>query len=161
MTFRTNILRHIRRSCAVCNISTERKKKQMKNENEMMNATCEAPGATEPCGCRCDTEKKMEKCGDMEVCTCKPYNPYEETVPLMLSDNYKDRIVAEYIQTKIRFVKLKAYCDRIEMAETHPTKVEMPPHDCNIDLLRSQLYYMRKYLDILEKRAIVEGICLD
>jgi hypothetical protein len=47
------------------------------------------------------------------------------------------------------------------MAETHPKKVEMPPHDCNIDLLRTQLYHMRNYLDILEKRAIVEGICLD
>jgi hypothetical protein len=46
------------------------------------------------------------------------------------------------------------------MAETHPKKVEMPPHDCNIDLLRTQLYHMRNYLDILEKRAIVEGIDL-
>lgn len=29
----------------------------MMNENEKKNATCEAPGATEPCGCCCDTEK--------------------------------------------------------------------------------------------------------
>ena len=94
-------------------------------------------------------------------CSCKPYSPYEDTVPLMLSPDYKDHHVAEYRQTKLRYEKLKVICDRIEMAETHPKKVEMPPHDCNIDLLRSQLYHMRNYLDILEKRAIVEGICLD
>lgn len=119
----------------------------MMNENEMMNATCEAPGATEPCGCCCDTEK--------------PYNPYEDTVHLMLSTDYKDRFVAEYRQTKIRYVKLKAYCDRIEMAMMHPRKVEMPPHDCDLELLRQQQHYMGCYLGTLEKRAIVEGICLD
>ena len=50
MTFRKNILGHIRRSCAVCNISTERKENRMMNENEMKNAACEAPGLAEPCG---------------------------------------------------------------------------------------------------------------
>lgn len=108
-----------------------------------------------------ENEKKMTKCGVAEACTCKPYNPYEDTVTLMLSPHYKDRFVAEYRQTKLRYEKLKAYCNRIEMAETHPKKVEMPPHDCNTELLSSQLFYMRNYLGTLEKRAIVEGICLD
>ena len=63
-----------------------------------------------------ENEKKMMQCGDTEACTCKPYNPYEDTVPLMLSPDYKDRFVAEYRQTKIRYKKLKAYCNRIEMA---------------------------------------------
>lgn len=98
---------------------------------------------------------------NMEKCCCKPYNPYEETMPLMLSADYKDRFVAEYRQTKIRYEKLKAYCNRIEMAMMHPCKVEMPPHDCELELLRQQLHYMGCYLGALEKRAIVEGICLD
>lgn len=116
----------------------------MRNENEMKNAASEAPGLAEACRC-----------------TCKPYNPYEETVPLMLSADYKDRFVAEYRQTKIRYEKLKAYCDRIEMAMMHPSKVEMPPHDCDLELLRQQQHYMGCYLGVLEKRAIVEGICLN
>lgn len=117
-----------------------------------------------------ETEKKMMQCGVTEECASKiytphnphnPYNPYEDTVPLMLSPDYKDRFVAEYRQTKIRYVKLKAYCDRIEMAMMHPCKVEMPPHDCDLELLRQQQHYMGCYLGTLEKRAIVEGICLD
>ena len=119
----------------------------MRNENEMKNVACEPPGLAQACGCCSDTEKH--------------YNPYEATVHLMLSPNYKDRFVAEYRQTKIRYQKLKAYCDRIEMAMMHPRKVEMPPHDCDLELLRQQQHYMGCYLGALEKRAIVEGICLD
>ena len=147
--------------CGICELNILRQKEQppkrveykkteeiqMRNENEMKNAACEPPGLAEAFGsCRA---------------TEQPYNPYEDTVRFMLSPDYKDHHVAEYRQTKLRYEKLKVICDRIEMAETHPKKVEMPPHDCNIDLLRSQLYHMRNYLDILEKRAIVEGICLD
>lgn len=105
-----------------------------------------------------ENEMKTKLRGVEQACACKPYNPYEATVRLMLSPDYKDRFVAEYRQTKIRYEKLKAYYNRIEMAETHPKKVEMPPHECNIELRSSQIFHMRNYLDILEKRAIVEGI---
>lgn len=90
----------------------------------------------------------------------KPYNPYEETVRLMLSDDHKERFVAEYRQTKIRYEKLKAYCNRIEAAMRDPAKVDMPPHDCDLDLLREQQNYMGRYLGVLELRAIIEGIDL-
>lgn len=90
----------------------------------------------------------------------KPYNPYEETVSLMLSPDYKDRFVAEYRQTKLRYENLKAYCNRIEAAMRDPAKVDMPPHDCDLDLLREQQNYMGRYLGILELRAIIEGIDL-
>lgn len=90
--------------------------------------------------------------------SCKPYSPYEETVPLMLSDDYKARFVAEYRQTKIRYEKLKAYANRIEAAMLCPGKVEMPPHDCSLELLREQQRHMGCYLGTLELRAIVEGI---
>ena len=91
---------------------------------------------------------------------CKAYNPYEETVPLMLSGDYKARFVAEYRQTKIRYEKLKAYANRIEAAMLCPGKVEMPPHDCSLELLREQQKHMGCYLGTLELRAIVEGIDL-
>ena len=147
--------------CGICELNILRQKEQppkrveykkteeiqMRNENEMKNAASEAPGLAEACGCCYATEK--------------PYNPYEDTVRFMLSADYKDRFVAEYRQTKIRYGKMKAYCDRIEMAMMHPRKVEMPPHECDLELLRQQQHYMGCYLGTLEKRAIVEGICLD
>lgn len=147
--------------CGMCELNILRQKEQppkrveykkteeiqMRNEDKMKNAECEPHGLAEACGSCCATEK--------------PYNPYEATVHLMLSSDYKDRFVAEYRQTKIRYGKLKAYCDRIEMAMMHPRKVEMPPHDCDLELLRQQQHYMGCYLGVLEKRAIVEGICLD
>lgn len=94
----------------------------------------------------------------MMACSCKPYNEFEETVELMLSEDYKARFVAEYRQTKIRYERLKKFCNRIEMAQVHPKKVEMPPHDCDLVLLREQQHHMGYYLSVLEKRAIVEGI---
>lgn len=139
--------------CGICELNLLRQKEQPPKRVEYKK--------TEEIQMRNENENQAMKCECTEACNCTPCNPYEATVHLMLSENYKDRFVAEYRQTKIRYGKLKAYCNRIEMAETHPKKVEMPPHDCNIDLLSTQLYHMRNYLDILEKRAIVEGICLD
>jgi hypothetical protein len=139
--------------CGICELNILRQKEQPPKRVEYKK--------TEEIQMSNENEKKMLACGVEKASTCKPYNPYEETVHLMLSPDYKDSFVAEYRQTKIRYVKLKAYCNRIELAEKYPKKVEMPPHDCDIDMLSSQLLYMRNYLDILEKRAIVEGICLD
>ena len=96
----------------------------------------------------------------MMACSCKPYNECEETVPLMLSDDYKARFVAEYRQTKIRYERLKNFCNRIEAAMSHPGKVEMPKHDCDLDLLREQQKNMGLYLHVLEIRAVVEHIDL-
>ena len=39
-----------------------------------------------------------------------------DTVNLMESSDYKDRFVAEYVQTKIRYEKLKAFNNKIEAA---------------------------------------------
>ena len=91
-------------------------------------------------------------------CSCKPYNEFEATVPMMLSDDYKARFVAEYRQTKIRYERLKKFCNRIEAALTHREKVEMPKHDCDLELLRCQQRHMGEYLHCLEIRAVVEHI---
>lgn len=78
----------------------------------------------------------------------------------MESSDYKERFFAEYMQTKIRYEKLKDYCNRIE-ASCFTSKVEEPSHDCPLDLLRDQLHIMGNYLRILELRAVIEGVNID
>ena len=87
----------------------------------------------------------------------------KHTVELMNSECYKDRFVAEYLQTKIRYEKLKALNNKIEAAERTEymaKAVEMPTHDCPADLLREQQSIMGQYLHLLEVRAVIEGIDL-
>lgn len=82
----------------------------------------------------------------------------KETIDLMCSSNYKERFIAEYRQTKIRYEKLKNFCNKIEV-ETMLGK-ELTKHDCPLQLLREQQKYMGLYLSILEKRALIENIKL-
>lgn len=95
-------------------------------------------------------------------CDTEHRSPYQVTVAGMLSPNYKERFKAEYQQTKIRYEKLKAFCNRIEAAvlteNSNVKSVEMPRHDCPLDLLRDQQGHMGRYLHILEVRAVIEGI---
>lgn len=83
----------------------------------------------------------------------------EDTVCLMNSKDYKERFIAEYSQVKIRYEKLKEFCNKIELAEMMGT--EPPKHNCPVALLREQQNYMGMYLSILEKRAIIENIRLE
>jgi hypothetical protein len=104
--------------------------------------------------------------GNAKECSCKPYNELEATVPLMLNDNYKNRFVAEYRQTKYRYEKLKKFNTEIEAAlltedakpEQYEKKVMMQPHSCPPSLLREQQSAMGNYLHILELRAVIENI---
>lgn len=83
---------------------------------------------------------------------------YKDTVKGMLSSDYKERFIAEYWQTKIRYEKLKAFCNKIEAARVN---IEPEPeHDCPYELLREQQKIMGEYLHILEVRAVIEGIVL-
>lgn len=82
----------------------------------------------------------------------------KETVELMNSEDYKERFVAEYHQVKIRYEKLKNFCNKIEV-ETMLGK-EVTKHDCPLELLREQQKYMGLYLSVLEKRALIESIVL-
>ena len=87
----------------------------------------------------------------------------KDTVKGMQSGDYKERFIAEYQQTKIRYEKLKAFCNKIDVAELmiiNHQEFDEPKHDCPLDLLREQQKYMGLYLSILEKRAIIEGIDL-
>ena len=80
----------------------------------------------------------------------------KDTITGMQSTDYKERFIAEYEQTKIRYEKLKNFCNKIEVAEM--TGTEAPKHDCPLSLLREQQKCMGMYLSILEKRALIEGI---
>ena len=80
----------------------------------------------------------------------------KETVELMKSVDYKDRFIAEYHQVKIRYEKLKNFCNKIEV-ETMLGK-EVTKHDCPLELLREQQKYMGLYLSILEKRSLIENV---
>lgn len=90
---------------------------------------------------------------------------YSQTVNLMLSDDYKERFIAEYWQIKIRYEKLKDFNTKIEAARrtrcTEIRPMEEPKHDCPADLLRDQQGAMGEYLHLLEVRAKIEGIDLD
>jgi hypothetical protein len=90
----------------------------------------------------------------------------EQTVDLMNSKDYKERFVAEYWQTKIRYEKLKTFNTKIEAAKRtnynlEGKRVEEPKHDCPDDLLREQQHIMGEYLHILEVRAVIEGVDLN
>lgn len=87
----------------------------------------------------------------------------KDTIKNMTSEGYKERFIAEYQQTKIRYEKLKAFNTIIEAArrtsyEADCKKIALPKHDCPDDILREQQSAMGQYLHILEVRAVIEGI---
>ena len=76
----------------------------------------------------------------------------KQTVALMSSQDYVERFVAEYWQTKIRYEKLKNFNEIIEAAsltEGYARSVVEPIHDCPWALLREQEECMARYLHIL------------
>lgn len=79
----------------------------------------------------------------------------ESTVKLMLSDDYKDRFKAEYLQLEARYLKLLSMVEKWDRNELNfvPT--------CPRATYSLQLEAMRKYLDILLIRAKIENINLD
>ena len=79
-----------------------------------------------------------------------------DTIGKMLSNDPKDRMLAEYWQTKIRYMKLKAFANRIEAARLQE-KPE-PQHSCSYDLLRKQQSIMGEYLHVLELRLAIDGL---
>lgn len=83
----------------------------------------------------------------------------KQTINLMQSENYKERFLAEYWQTKIRYEKLKAFNNKIEAAIINCTTE--PEHDCPLHLLQEQQAAMGKYLHMLELRAVIEKIDLN
>lgn len=78
----------------------------------------------------------------------------KDTIGLMTSADWKDRFVAEYLQTKIRYEKLhklivKREVDRLGFDTPIP-----------IGSWKEQAYHMGLYLYELEKQAVLHGIDL-
>ena len=87
-----------------------------------------------------------------------------DTVGLMNSEDYRDRFVAEYIQTKIRYERLKDFNTKIEASVRTrglDNGVDEPIHACPAGLLREQQAAMGEYLHHLEVRAKIEDIDLE
>lgn len=78
----------------------------------------------------------------------------KETTQLMESDDYKDRFIAEYLQLKIRYVKLSVMINRWDNGRLNfePT--------CPRIIYDTQLEAMLKYINVLEERARIEKISL-
>ena len=75
-----------------------------------------------------------------------------DTVELMVSDDYKNRMKAEYLQTKIRYDKLHKMIVKYES-----NTLDFEP-SCSLELLKKQASTMGQYLYCLEMRAEIEGI---
>ena len=84
--------------------------------------------------------------------TDKTYTDLSETVDLMSSPDYKIRLVAEYVQTKIRYEKLHKM-----LVKYDANKLDFEPM-CPIDLLRQQKQTMGQYLYSLQVRMVMEDI---
>lgn len=78
----------------------------------------------------------------------------EDTIELMKSSDYKERFIAEYMQTKIRYNKLHRMIIQYE-AGTLSFEPVTP-----ILTLKNQRSFMGQYLNQLEIRAEIEGINL-
>jgi hypothetical protein len=89
--------------------------------------------------------KHLENLGDIEL---------SDTIDLMSSDDYKERFVAEYLQTKIRYNNLHRMIVKYD-AGTLNFELKTP-----ILILKNQKSFMGQYLNQLEIRAEIEGITL-
>ncbi len=79
----------------------------------------------------------------------------KNTASMMSSTDYKERFIAEYWQTKIRYDSLHRMLIKHEAGTLPFTPT------CSIELLKEQKSYMGNYLRILEIRAEIEKIDLD
>ena len=81
-------------------------------------------------------------------------NKLSETIELMTSENYDDRLKSEYYQLKIRMNGLSKMLVDYSLGELKFTP------ECSYDLLHGQFKAMDLYASYLEERAEIEGIDL-
>lgn len=75
-----------------------------------------------------------------------------DTIPGMLSLDYKERFTAEYEQLSIRAQKLETFINNYRNS-----RLSFKPI-CSIELLEQQLDIMKAYMAVLEERAKIEGV---
>lgn len=76
----------------------------------------------------------------------------KDTVELMTSTDWKDRFVAEYLQTKIRYEKLHRLIVRREVGK-HDFDTPIP-----LESWEMQAQHMGWYIHELEKQAVLHNI---
>jgi len=76
----------------------------------------------------------------------------KDTVELMTSADWKDRFVAEYLQTKIRYEKLHKLIVKREVGKCD---FNTP---ISLESWQYQAHHMGNYLYELEKQAAIHGI---
>lgn len=76
----------------------------------------------------------------------------KDTVELMNSSDYKDRLKAEYYQAKIRYDKL------YDMTVKYEANTLTFTPKCSLALLKEQKMYLGNYIRILKIRAEIERI---
>lgn len=81
-------------------------------------------------------------------------SPLIDTAILMKSDDFKDRFRAEFYQLSIRYEGLQKMVNAYEN-----NQLKFTPK-CTLEIFKSQLDAMKKYIDILEERAKIEDISL-
>lgn len=78
----------------------------------------------------------------------------EDTIPFMKSEDYRERFIAEYMQTKIRYNHLHEMIVKLDAK-----KLDFEPK-CDRLTLVNQKSFMGQYLNQLEIRAQIEDIPL-
>ena len=79
----------------------------------------------------------------------------EDTIELMQSEDYKERLKAEYYQLKIRLEKLKAMLDKWDKGE-----LDLTPKTPRF-IFDSQAAAMEQYFHALTARAAMEHIIIE
>lgn len=77
----------------------------------------------------------------------------KDTVELMLSDNYKDRLKSEYFQIRLRYNALIRFL-------YHPNKNKELTEEQK-ELMKKQSHYMYHYMIVLSERCKAEGVNLN
>lgn len=95
----------------------------------------------------------QEDCKDTQK-LFKEAEELDETIPYMLSDSFKDRVYAEYWQTKLRYNNLHRMLIKYDAGT-----LNFKPN-CSKELLSEQASAMGRYLYLLEMRSEIEGINL-
>ena len=98
-----------------------------------------------------EEEKTMEEAGMNQM----NHLTMAWSAELMLSGDYRERMAAEWAQVTIRLRRLQ---DMLDAYREGKLDFELK---CPITLLREQALVMQEYMDILEKRAELEGIRLE
>ena len=76
----------------------------------------------------------------------------KDTTKMMISADYKERFIAEYMQVVVRFKKLQAMVEKWDAG-----KLDFEP-TCPRSTNNIQLGAMADYIAILEARAVMENI---